>query len=250
MAALLAPTPAPPPAPRDRTWVALIPGAAILVSGISVLLVGVVLPDSPSHSMAVPGMEVNQAPAARFDAAYDGVGATGAPPALRFGPVTTQGRLGTDRSSPVLPEADGQSRARTATGCLEPEGTRGTRAESTHLATIPLCGDPREALLMMAAQYRGRGSYACPCPMGAPPYRSSLSNTDDRIAEALFGAASSLDLVPCVPGDLRQDLAQMAPAQPISRCAVADPFLMSGRIAAAQNALFGSSSPGQQPLPN
>src|SRR3954467_9528543 len=100
MAALLTPTPAPPSAPRDRTWVALIPGAAALVSGISVLLVGVVLPDAPSHPMAVPGMEVNPAPAARFDAAHDAAGATGAPPPLRFGPVTTQGHLGTDRSPP------------------------------------------------------------------------------------------------------------------------------------------------------
>ncbi len=226
MAALLAPTPVAPPAPRDRSWVALTAAVAALVSGVIVLVAGVVLPDSPSHPMAVPNTVVNPALAARFDAAQDAAGATGAPPFLHLGPVPTHGHRGTDQSPPVLPEVDGQWRARPATGCLGPEVTRATQAEPTDLATIPPCVDPRHALAMMAAQNRGRVSDACPCLLGVPSYRSSLSNSDDRIANALFGASSSLDVVPWEPWDRRQDLTHV------------EPSLMSGRIAAAQNALF------------
>ena len=71
MVALLAPTPAAPPASRDRSWTALVTGLAALVSGVSVLLVGVVLAVPQSYSMAVPGTEITPAPTSRLDAAQD-----------------------------------------------------------------------------------------------------------------------------------------------------------------------------------
>jgi hypothetical protein len=141
------------------------------------------------------------------------------------------------QSGPGIVRADLQQKARVVRSC------KGMRPESTHLATPALCRELRKALALMAAQHRGRVSDACPCPMGVPSYRSAWGNSDDRIANAQFGAASSRDIAPCVTGDLRQDLAQMASAQPISRCADVDLFLLSGRIAAAQNALVRSSAP-------
>jgi hypothetical protein len=216
-----------PPVSCSGSPVALALGLVALITGAALLLSGLLLPISPSHPIEIPDTAVIPTPAVRFDAAEDAAVATGAPPFLRFGPVTTLGHCGMDQSPPVLPEADVQSRARTATGCLWPEVTRGAHADPTHPATIPLCRDPCDDLAMLAAtQYRECVSDACPCLMGVPSNRLSLGNSDDRIAHALFGAASSLDVVPCVQEDLRRDLAHVGP------------FPMSGRIAAEQNALM------------
>jgi hypothetical protein len=238
MAALPVSRPQTPPASCSGSPVALALGLVALITGAALLLSGLLLPISPSHPIGIPGTAVIPTPAARFDVAQDAAGATGAPPFLRFGPVTTPGHCETDQSPPVHSEADAQWRARTATGWLWPEGTRGTRAEPTHPTTIPLCRDPRDDLAMMAAtQYRECVSDACPCLMGVPSNRLSLGNSDDRIAHALFGAASSLDVVQCVQEDLRQDLAHV------------DLFLMSGRMAAEQNALMEiAAAPYRGPL--
>ena len=76
--------------------------------------------------------------------------------------------------------------------CLGTDLATGRRAESAHLATIPLqrlgeCGDLRDVLLMMAIRHPGsHGNRWCvPCPRnGAPPYPA---DNIDLVSAALFG---------------------------------------------------------------
>jgi hypothetical protein len=78
--------------------------------------------------------------------------------------------------------------------CLGADLATGRRADSAHLATIPLqrpgeCGDLRDVLLMMAIRHPGSDGdrWCVPCPMnGAPPYPAD--NIDWVSAALFFGA--------------------------------------------------------------
>jgi hypothetical protein len=90
------------------------------------------------------------------------------------------------------PQAASQEFGGTARCDVRAELRQVPRPEVTDMATIPVAQDPRESLAVMAvaARHRGGMTLSCPCPMGVPSYRASLVNSDDRIANALFGPRS------------------------------------------------------------
>ena len=98
-----------------------------------------------------------------------------------------QDHLGAERIGPVHPDADDRTRTGVASLCLETELARGTRSEVPQLATIPLRGEPREALMeLAAAQHGGGGTWSGPCLMRRHAIQDSGQvDSDDRIANAL-----------------------------------------------------------------
>ena len=100
-----------------------------------------------------------------------------------------------DHGGQDRPQAASQGFSGTARSDVRAELRQVPRPEVTDMATIPVAQDPRESLAVMAvaARHRGRMKLSCPCPMGVPSYRASLVNSDDRIANALFGPRSDGD---------------------------------------------------------
>lgn len=96
------------------------------------------------------------------------------------------------------PQAASQGFGRAARGNVRVEPARDTRPEFTDVATIAAAQDPREALVVMAAaaQHRGRMMHSCACSMDVRTDHAGLINSDDRIANALFGPGSDAGIPP------------------------------------------------------
>lgn len=162
MAALPGPTPVSPPKPCSRSLVALGVGMVALFAGAALLLAGLLLPVPPSDVNQVPRTAVNRAANVRFDTGQDAPGVT-KDPFLRFaamtqsdindplGLATANGRIPVVQSGAGSVNSDLQHKAPRPRNCL------GDRAESAHLATVPLCQNPGDALAAMAAAH-SRGS--------------------------------------------------------------------------------------------
>jgi hypothetical protein len=191
MAPLLNPMPGPAPSSSRCSPLGLALCLVFLITGVSMLLAGLLTPSSQMHTSTVAWTAASREANGRHD--VDQV-VSQAPedPRLRFTTRTetntknrTERAMGHDQShvtepGPGIVRADLQQKAR------RPRGCSGAHAESAHLPTIPLCSDPRVALKMMAeAQYRGRGirwngTAASNAADGAG------IGSDDRIANALF----------------------------------------------------------------
>jgi hypothetical protein len=143
--------------------VALGVGLVGLVTGAGLFLAGLLLLISPSREIEIPRTSESQVETARFAAIYMAEGprhrslnfTTIPPPDADFRPGLHMAhvRNGGDRAEPGTVRSDLQRKERSPHSCL------GDSAESAHLATVPLCQDPRDALATMAAaRYRGSWS--------------------------------------------------------------------------------------------
>ena len=158
MAALPVPTPAAPPTRCRGSAVVLGIGLVGLITGAALLLTGLFLPVPPSYAIEVPRTAVSRAARARLDTIQVAPEATGhrrlhfaaitqSDINDHFGLVTANDRNRVDQSGPGIVRSDLKQKARRPRSCL------GARAESTHIATVPPCQDPRDALAAMAAAH-------------------------------------------------------------------------------------------------
>jgi hypothetical protein len=158
MAALLVLIPEAPPARRGSPMV-LAAGLVAVITGVALLLGGLLLPVPPLDAIAVPRTAVNRAAGVRIDA---GQGVSRVSEDLRLFATMTQpdisnssepatnDRGGVDQLGPGILSSDLIEKVRRLRTCM------GTNAESTHFASVPLCSDARRALMeMAAAAYRG-----------------------------------------------------------------------------------------------
>jgi hypothetical protein len=159
MAALLVLIPEAPPARRGSPMV-LAAGLVAVITGVALLLGGLLLPVPPLDAIAVPRTAVNRAAGVRIDVGQ-GVSRvsedlrlfpTMTPPDISNSsePAATNDRGGVDQLGPGILSSDLIEKVRRLRTCM------GTNAESTHFASVPLCSDARGALMeMAAAAYRG-----------------------------------------------------------------------------------------------
>jgi hypothetical protein len=219
-------------------------GCVLVIAGVTDTLptVGPPLaaarPDSRSHPVEIPTESAHRAAAASVATGQDPAQATAGLVFItavdwtatdhRSAPTTTQDRIGVDRVAPVLPGSDNRRGFGVLPTCRRSDPARGTRTASAQLATLPLHGDPRHALMQMAAAHDvERGMRSCPCVMMGLtcPGRGQV-DSDERIANALFAPAllqssrsSSGDdhkptpHVPSEAWDARWNLFEMAAAQ-------------------------------------
>ena len=202
-----------PPANTLRSALLALPwlpslGVLLAVSGTLVFLVGMTAPPltlDPPLGMAL--LEAGQDPVWATAGLVPSTAVDQAATDHRSGPVTTRDRIAVDDLVPVLPGPDDQPRFAAASGCLETVRARSRPVESAELATIPLHGDPRHALMAMAAGHEvGSGMRSCPClNMGVACPGQGRADSDDRIANALFAPTESRDA--------RWDLIEMAGVQ-------------------------------------
>jgi hypothetical protein len=160
-----------PPAlgPSSYSLVVLIVGLVALISSVSLLVDGAMLPDPLSLPMDIPGVVVNRVAAAPVVPGRDAVQGTGV---LRFHVTAnestvadrgaslamTHEHLGAVPAARVSTGADGRKQTNRTTADPAAELARGTRAESAQLATIETrWDDPRALLLRTAAWSRDRG---------------------------------------------------------------------------------------------
>jgi len=141
-----------PPASWSRSSLRLVVGLAALIMGFAVFLLGTVPPEPRLHRGEGFARTGNRAESAQDAAGRD---ATRNP--------RSPGRRvpGVDRSADL-------SRSETAANSLEKTLTRGRRAESAHLATIPLQQDGWDArwvLMEMAATQHHHWTRRCLCPV-------------------------------------------------------------------------------------
>jgi hypothetical protein len=144
----------------------------------------------PRRGWPHPQATVRQTAAERFGTIREATGTaipSGPPTAMMrepdavHHPRATTAQDGNGAEPPLGPgiiRADSQRKAWLAGNC------RGTRAESAHLATIPLTReDPRDMLARMAAAayLRVPFTWSCPCPMGVPA-QPIFSSTTCRTA--------------------------------------------------------------------
>jgi hypothetical protein len=149
MAALPVPNPATSIGSCGPTSLALGAGLVALVTGAAVLLADLLLPISPSHAIDAPRTFLSRAANARLDGGQDTPGVTRGP-FLRF-TAMTESDIGDH-----VGQVTANEHTRVPQTIRRPRNCLGNRAESAHLATVPLCHDPRDALAAMAAaQYRG-----------------------------------------------------------------------------------------------
>ena len=188
--------------PNSRYPVMLVVGLVAFIFGFTVLVAGAVLPDLTSHPVTVLATAANQAATAPIAVRQDIARVPENPHLLpasrdsgstarRTGPIMTQDHRNAEQIAPVRSGHDIRGRSPRPSPCLETDLERGTRAESAHLATIPLQRDPREALLVLAAaQHGGPGSWSGSCLMrrltGQDPGQAA---SDDRITNALIAPA-------------------------------------------------------------
>jgi hypothetical protein len=157
MAALLVLIPEAPPARRGSPMV-LAAGLVAVITGVALLLGGLLLPVPPLDAIAVPRTAVNRAAGVRIDA---GQGVSRVSEDLRLFATMTQpdisnssepatnDRGGVDQLGPGILSSDLIEKVRRLRTCM------GTNAESTHFASVPLCSDARGALMdTAAAAYR------------------------------------------------------------------------------------------------
>jgi hypothetical protein len=140
--------------------VALGVGLVALFAGTALLLACLLLPVPPSQAITVPGTAANRAATMRLDGGQD------APKiaknlSLRFTAktqpdindyfrlTTVSGRNRVAQSGSGIVRSDLKQKAGRPRNCA------GTNTDSAHLATLPVCGDPRGALAVIAAHYRG-----------------------------------------------------------------------------------------------
>jgi hypothetical protein len=161
MAALPVPNPATSIGSCGPTSLALGAGLVALVTGAAVLLADLLLPISPSHAIDAPRTFLSRAANARLDGGQDTPGVTRGP-FLRFTAMTESdigdhvGQVTANEHTRVPQPVIGNVRSDLNQTIRRPRNCLGNRAESAHLATVPLCHDPRDALAAMAAaQYRG-----------------------------------------------------------------------------------------------
>jgi hypothetical protein len=138
---------------------ALAVGLVTFVTGVALLLVGVLLPVPRLDASAVSRTAVNRAASVRHDAGQVAAGVS-KHPRFRFETTTqpdisnrselaTNDRGGVDQLGPGVVSADLERKAR------HPRTCAGANGESAHLATLPLCFDLHESLAeMAAARYR------------------------------------------------------------------------------------------------
>jgi hypothetical protein len=200
MAAIDASAPATALDSSSRSLVALV-GLTALASGVSMLLVGVMLPALHSHPVAIIAAEANQAAAAPLAVRQDVAQVPEDSPLIasrdpfsvahRAGPITTHDHRNAEQSASVRPGLDLRGGSPRPSPCLKTDLERGTRAESAPLATIPLKRDPREVLItLVAAQHGGPGTWSGPCLMRRLTVQDpGHVDSDDRIANALVAPA-------------------------------------------------------------
>ena len=152
----------------SRTPMALVMSLAILIIGFSVLF-GTEVWDLAAHPRADPAAGATRAVAILLASGYDAGRATGPshlrstagdslPANHRSESVAAHDAIGVAQGRPVRPGADSRRWAWAVTAALEMELARGTRAESTQLATIAMRrDDPRMVLLRTAVWSRERG---------------------------------------------------------------------------------------------
>jgi hypothetical protein len=202
MTAIRASTPATALDPYSRSPVAFVLGLVAFISGFTVIVAGAVLPDLTSHPVAVLATAANQAAAAPIAVRQDVARVPEDPHLLpassdpssttrRSGLITTQDHRNAEQIAPVRPGPDIRGQSPRLSPCLKSNLERGTRAESAHLATIPLRRDPREALITLAAeQHGGPGPWSGSCLMRRLTVQDpGQADSDDRIANALVAPA-------------------------------------------------------------
>jgi hypothetical protein len=188
--------------PYSRSPVAFVLGLVAFISGFTVIVAGAVLPDLTSHPFAVLTTAANQAATASIAVRQDAVRVTEDPHLLpassdlgsaarQAGPIRTQTHRNAEQIAPVRLGLDIRGGVSRPSPCLKSDLERGTRAESAHLATIPLQRDPREALITLAAeQHGGPGSWSGSCLMRRLTVQDpGQADSDDRIANALVAPA-------------------------------------------------------------
>jgi hypothetical protein len=106
MAALLHPTPLVPPDPRRRSSGAFAVCLVALITGCTMVFVGLLPPNTLSHAIEVPDMGLNRVAAPRFSAVHAAGDATRNLGFVYSGPVTPYARLGADQPDRVLLEEE------------------------------------------------------------------------------------------------------------------------------------------------
>ena len=149
-----------PPAlgPSSYSLVALVVGLVALISSVSLLVDGAMLPDQLSLPVDIPGVVVNRVAAAPIVPGQDAVQGTRD---LGFLLAVSDSTAADHRAEPgerVSTSADSRRQTNRTVARLATELVRGTRAESAHLATIETrWDDPRALLLRTATWSRERG---------------------------------------------------------------------------------------------
>jgi hypothetical protein len=185
-----------------RSPAMLVVGLVACVCGFAVLVASAVLPGLTPHPGAIPAAAANQPAAAPTAVRHDAariiddprrLPATSdpAPTTRRAGPITTHDHYNAELIASERPGLDTRGGSPRPSLCLEVDLGRGTRAESAHLATLPLQRDPREALLTLAAaQHGGPGSWSGSCLMRRLSLQEPMrADSDDRISNALVAPA-------------------------------------------------------------
>jgi hypothetical protein len=183
---------------NSRSLAAFVLGLVAFISGFTMLFIGAAPPDLQSHPIAVLAAAANRMDPAPAFKPLDAARAAGGPrlltasseprSAVRSGGATmTHDVLAAGQISAVHPDLDIRGQSPRLSPCLKTDLERGTRAESSHLATLPLRRDPREALITLAAaQHGGPGSWSGPCLMRRLTVQDPVqADSDDRIANAL-----------------------------------------------------------------
>jgi hypothetical protein len=190
--------------PSRRSPAMLVVGLVACISSFAMLVAGVALPNLIPYPGAVPAPAANQPAAALTTVRQDAGGATEDPRLLpasgtpdstahRFGPITTYDHRNAEPIALGRPGLDPRRVTMRPSHCLNVDLGRGTAAESTHLATLPLQRDPREALLTLAAaQHGGPGLWSGSCLMRRLSLLEPMrADSDDRIANALVTPATA-----------------------------------------------------------
>jgi len=188
MAAHPVPAPAAPPIPCSGPSWALRVGLVGLFAGGALLVACEFLPVPASHAIEVPRASVNRAAHMRFGDGQDAAGST-KDPSLRFTARTQLntnhhvGRATTNERNREVRPGLGSVRSDLNHKARRPRSCFGDRAESPHLATVPVCQNPRDALTAMAtAQYRGFWSR-----WDGTDAVATQAASDDRIASDALG---------------------------------------------------------------
>jgi len=158
MAAILNPVPANSPDLSSRSSARLVAGLATFVIGVAALLGSALQPDVESLPVVAPAEAAIQTAAAPSAAGHDADQLPQPPGRL----IAAFDRPRADRRLPV-PTTPVQSGTEPETALA-----RGTRAESAHLATIPVQPDGwdvRWGIIAMAAAQRRDWTRRCPCPI-------------------------------------------------------------------------------------
>jgi hypothetical protein len=183
---------------NSRSTAAFVLGLVAFISGFAMLFIGAVLPDLQSHPVAVLAAAANRVDPAPVFNPQVVARAAGGPrllaasseprSAVRSGEATmTYDDLAAGQIFAVHPDPDIRAGSPRLSPCVKIDDERGTRAESAHLATIPLKWDPREVLIaLVAAQHGGPGIWSGPCLMRRLTVQDpSQAASDDRIANAV-----------------------------------------------------------------